>query len=247
MTRARKTKILGLIALVLTLPFLPHACSSAPLWYEAEPIEAWVVDEETDKPLADVIVVAHWQLEGGLEGGTNVGQMMVMETVTDSKGHFRFSAWGPKSRPWNVLWGGTLKTRSPGLILFKTGYRYRGLENDTTEKAIRGELDNPLRSIWTGKTIKLEKFEGEWDEYARHLLSLNTSLDFVLLPLHGNPCEWEQTPRILMALYAEQKSLEERKIRSFSSPQSFLLANDSRLVSKGCRSPKDFLNETDNK
>jgi hypothetical protein len=47
--------------------------------YSAMPIEAWVVDTETNQPVPGVIVIASWVLEGGLEGGNQLDRMMVME------------------------------------------------------------------------------------------------------------------------------------------------------------------------
>ena len=164
--------------------------------YKAEPIEAWVVDAETNQPLEGVIVVAHWQLKGGIEGGNPVGQMMVMETVTDDKGRFHFPGWGPKLRSLD----GRLKTQSPSILLFKSGYSYRELENALTSKTLRGELDTPLRSDWDGKMIKLEKFGGSLREYERHLAFLRTSLGFAY---DGEHCEWKEVPRMIVSQHKE--------------------------------------------
>ena len=68
--------------------FSLQACSNT---YSAKAIEAWVVDAETKKPLEGVIVVAHWELNYGLEGG-GAYQLQVMEDVTDKKGRFYFPA-----------------------------------------------------------------------------------------------------------------------------------------------------------
>ena len=108
-----------LLRTVLTLFMLTPLLSYGFFTYTAEPIEAWVVDPETNQPLQDVIVVAHWQLKGGLEGGNRVGQMMVMETVTDAQGRFYFPGWGPKFRPLN----GELKTGSPRIAAFQERVR----------------------------------------------------------------------------------------------------------------------------
>src|SRR5690348_13390482 len=82
-----------IVALLSVLILSLQACTTSATYYSAEPITAWVVDAETKQPLAGVNVVAHWQLEGGLEGGNNIGQMMVMEAVTDTAGKFSFPAW----------------------------------------------------------------------------------------------------------------------------------------------------------
>lgn len=142
------------IALLALL--LPLQVCAAPFWYTAEPIQGNVVDAETGQPLEGVIVTANWQLEGGIEGSYPVGQMMVMETVTDKNGRYRFPGWGPKRRPLS----GRIRTSGPQLLLFKSGYEYAELENALNDKSLRGELENPLRSDWSGKTVRLERFTG---------------------------------------------------------------------------------------
>ena len=113
--------------LLFALLILPlSGCAS--LQYSAEPIEAWVVDAETKRPLEGAIVVAHWELKGGLEGGNIQGQIMVMESVTDKAGRFYFPAWGPT---WHIAspWWGYLSDSDPELLLFKSGYGYVSVSN----------------------------------------------------------------------------------------------------------------------
>lgn len=188
------------------LRFLFFAAMLLPLqscafYYKAEPIEAWVIDADTKQPLEGVIVVAHWQLKGGLEGGNPIGQMMIMETVTDAKGRFYFPGWGPKLRPFT----GSLKTQSPGLLLFKSGYEYQGLENQLTGKILRGELDIPLRSDWNNQEIELKKFKGAEAEYAEQVHYLDNNLEWAR---YGEDCEWKQVPRMLVALQRAGEKVE---------------------------------------
>src|SRR2546422_4340820 len=91
----------GLSARVLTLSVpllgLPlSACHSLTFFYSAEAIEGSVADAETGRPLEGVIAVAHWQLKGGFEGGTPIGELQILEAVTDPNGRYSFPAWGPK-------------------------------------------------------------------------------------------------------------------------------------------------------
>lgn len=174
--------------------------------YQAEPIQAWVVDAETNQPLEGVIVAAHWQLKGGLEGGNPVGQMMVMETVTDAKGRFYFPGWGPKLRSLK----GKLKTESPGLVLFRSGYAYRELENHLTLKALRGELEIPLRSDWDKKTIPMEEFKGTREEYAEHVHSLDNGIEWAR---YGENCEWKEIPRMLVEIHHLGKQFDAHGIK----------------------------------
>lgn len=85
-----------LLAILLPLP----GCVTYPREYSAEAIEGWVVDGETGKPIEGVNVTANWELEIDTPGGRSaVGQMMIMETVTDAAGRYYFPAWGPKPVP----------------------------------------------------------------------------------------------------------------------------------------------------
>lgn len=206
--------------------------------YKAEPIEAWVVDAATNQPIEGVIVVAHWQLKGGLEGGNPVGQMMVMETVTDAKGRFYFRGWGPKLRSLE----GRLKTQSPNLLLFMSGYGYRELENALTNKALRGDLDLPLRSDWDKKTIKMEKFGGAQKEYKDMFEYFNHALERIATEKPVD-CHWKKIQKAIRVMNQERRRLVTLGINSntLSSIDNELLINDKFYTEKGgCGSPKDF-------
>jgi hypothetical protein len=181
-----------LIALILPL----QACATN---YSAESIQARVVDSETKQPLAGVNVVANWQLEGGLEGGTNLGQMMVMETVTESAGQFSFPAWGPKAMPSGyplVYQNARLKDMDPQLLLFKSGYNYLALYNDKTWEQKRGTGLSVRTSDWNGKTIEMRRFKGNIEDYATELSFLENRLedaailDYAELP--RDHCKWKK-------------------------------------------------------
>jgi hypothetical protein len=198
-----RTSFLLFIGLLLLGSAPLQACAFVPPpMYSAEAIEAWVVDEQTGHPLDGVVVVAHWALRGGVFSKNTIGQLMILETVTDAKGRFAFPAWGPKLRPVT----GFLHNRDPAILLFKTGYHPRGLENDATEQVNTSAV---RRSEWNGKTIKFKKFEGSLAEYARRLIFFDTDLGFIQ---HGRNCEWKEIPRLLMALDQQEKSFRDQKV-----------------------------------
>lgn len=233
MSILHKSRYVLLLALLLPL----HACG-APFWYKAEPIEAWVADAETNQPLEGVIVVAHWQLKGGLEGGNPVGEMMVMETLTDAKGRFYFPGWGPKLRSLE----GRLKTQSPRILLFKSGYEYRGLENKLNHKSLRGDLDKPLRSDWNDKTIKLERFKGGLEKYEELFEDFNHALERMATDQPGK-CNWKNIPMTIRAMNQERKRLIALGVttNTLSTIDNELLMNDPFYTKKGgCGSPKEF-------
>lgn len=183
--------------IVLLIPL-----QSCAVYYSAAPIEAWVVDAETGKPLEGVIVTANWQLKGGLEGGNEIGQMMVMEAVTDKNGRFFIPAWGPKKNNTE----GHIKDEAPRLLLFKSGYSYLRLFNDTAVTARPGPS---LKSDWNGKAIKMEKFKGPLDEYAQNIYELSSNVDSVIDISKGvQDCYWKQIPLMLVALNNMSLSFE---------------------------------------
>lgn len=215
------------VVLLGTASALP-ACAT-PLTYSAEPIEAKVIDAETKQPLEGVIVTANWELRGGPSpgGSTAVGQLMVMETVTDKNGRFHFPAWGPKLRPPLT----ELHNHDPQLLLFKSGYRYAELANEPRYMYQPETILEPVRrSDWNGKMIEMKPFRGSLEEWARHLGFLMTSLRFV-----EENCNWKKTPRIILALDPEKERLRKSGIiRTFYSV-SYLPTNE-----KVCGSPQEF-------
>jgi hypothetical protein len=209
--------------------FLVLACSAAlpacagPLRYSAAPIEAWVVDKETNQPLEGVVVVAHWALESTsriVPHQTNpAGSLMILEAVTGKDGRFYFPAWGPK---WH-LGSGELTDSDPELILFKNGYKYIHVSNSRYLRPSKysdvgkpsGTESKPTGSkrisFWSRERIELEKFRGTMDEYAKHLSSLDISLRFAY---DNENCEMKQVPKMIIALHYEEKHFKEAKVYS---------------------------------
>lgn len=226
----KQTSIALLFGTVLSLV----ACSTT---YRAEPIEAWVVDADTGKPIEGVVVTANWELERGTAGGfVPFGQIMVMETVTDSKGRFYFPAWGPKSTPVYlpiplIENSPQLVDRDPQILLFKSGYRWRGLENYPLTNYNKGSLH---KSDWNGKTIKIEKFKGSLREYADQLTFIRTPLRFV-----EQDCNWKATPRMILALDQEYRIFQTNGISTALHLIS-TLEGISQSSGRDCGSAKDF-------
>lgn len=223
-----------LLGRILPLAFLPlQACATT---YSAEPIEAWVVDAETTQPIEGVVITANWELEEGTVGGNRpAGQIMVVETVTDNKGRFYFSAWGPKSThltlPHPLTSEPHLVNRDPHLLFFKSGYKWLGLENSFSFDYNKGSL---RKSDWNGKTIKLEKFKGSLKEYAAHLNFLTTPLRFV-----EEDCNWKAIPRIILAVDEEYRLFRKNGI-STGLHLIDTLEGVSRSVGRQCGSAREF-------
>lgn len=213
-----------LMFLVLcTLHMLP-ACAG-PVTYSAEPTEAKIIDVETKQPVEGVVVVAHWVLEGGLHLD-RVGDLVILETITDKQGRFHFPAWGP-IRHWK---NSRLTYMDPRILIFKSGYEYQVLSNRLTTAALKGEGGPVRRSDWNGKTIALKPFKGTGEEYAHHLSFLHTSLRSVL-----EDCNWKKIPRMLLALKKQKDFFRKHNIR-----HSLYAADYIPTDEKQCGSPEKF-------
>jgi hypothetical protein len=195
---ARQFWILVTLGLGVSLP--AHAFT---LYYTADPIEAKVIDADTKQPLEGVVVVAHWELVLSSPGGDSpAGQLMVMEAVTDKNGTFRIPGWGPKLAIRSHL----SDYRDPELLLFKSGYEYRGLNN-----ALTGEDRGAhRRSDWDGKTIDMKLFKGTEEEYAEQVYKLDGNFDTIR---DGKDCEWKKIPRMLVALDRMREHFDKEGIK----------------------------------
>jgi hypothetical protein len=236
--------------------FFVLACSTAlpacagSLRYSAAPIEAWVVDKETDQPLEGVIVVAHWALERTsrlIPHQTNrAGSLMILEAVTDKDGRFYFPAWGPK---WH-LGSGELTDSDPELILFKSDYKYLRVSNSQYMRPSKysdvgkpsGTESKPTGSkrisFWSGERIKLERFKGTEKEYAEHVHSLDNGLEFAR---YGEDCEWKKIPRMLIALHRMSEYFDSKgvKLRGWQIGARIRKVTDVGNE-KQCGSPQEF-------
>lgn len=222
-----------LIMLMLVLGLPVEACTIRPLTYSAEAIEAWVIDEDTGQPLEGVIVVANWELMGGIHPDI-VGSLMLMETTTDAAGRFFFPAWGPKLRPL----GKYLHTGDPSLLFFKSGYRFQGQQNSLRAKVDRSSL---RRSEWHGKTIAMKKFEGNLEEYADHLGDLDDRLEF--FAFRHDDCAWQHIPHMLVAMHLENKRFREQGLRDSSYYPSSIETRErhNKSALAECGSVREFL------
>ena len=224
----RKLLFFPLLVMVLLLPL--QSCAFV---YSAEPIEGWVVDAETGKPLEGVNIVAHWQLRGGVMEDNPIAQIHIDEAITDQNGRYAFKGWGPK---FALL--GHLRSESPGLIFFKSGYKYLGLLN---------MLGNSTsKSDWNKKTVKMERFKGTLKEYAEYLSSTSlSSLWYIGFAAptggkSGRHCGFTSFPQMLRALDKLESEYRAAGI-THGTVVSDLKSSDNLLKDTGCGSVFDIL------
>lgn len=208
----------------LWAPLSAHA-----ILYRADPIEAWVIDAESGRPVDGALVIANWQLEGGLDSGIPRGQLQLLETVTDSAGRFTFPGWGPR-----ISFSGHASWKWPQILVFKPGYRYARVMNEpaTGREAV-------ARSEWHGKKISIARVDDN-AKYIAEYQALNREIDWIGRT-SGDECTWRRMPGILRAIAAEDIRLEALGLRNFDSFAKTLRNNEGYFASKGCGSAKELL------
>lgn len=218
--------------------FLLTSCAGYEAGYSAKATEAWVVDAATGKPIEGVIAVAHWELSAGaMKARSRLVQLKVLETVTDKEGRLFFPAWGPERNPSMV---GYIEDNDPGIILFKSGYAPRFLQNRLEARA--GAL---RQSDWSGKTIALARAADNEEKYLREFQVLNQELRSIVED--ASACNWKKIPRMLRAIYAERLAMVGKGLTGgrfgFGSVDLMLINNADRFSREGgseCGSPRDL-------
>jgi hypothetical protein len=119
----------------LVMPLPSHAGASR---ISAQAVEGWVVDG-AGKPLPDVVVMAHWTLEGSMIGPTT-RELTILETTTDASGHYFIPAWGPKDVSFPLY----MLSDDPLLHFFKSGYQFVTKDNRANVSRERRQGDAEL-------------------------------------------------------------------------------------------------------
>ena len=207
------------------LPILP---SPWPPFYWALPVHGQVIDADTGQPLEGVIVAAHWELRDTGWTGSPVGQVAVMEDVTDNKGAFTFRWWRPRLR-WR-FWG-LLRSDAPGMLFFRSGYKWASCSNHRVNY-----IYFPFPSSdCDGAIIKLKKFQGSELEYVKNVEQLDRELEFAF---DHHDCSWKKIPRMLVAMDAEGTRLA--AVQGYRTIHSLETRAD-RANERWCGSIKKYL------
>jgi hypothetical protein len=186
-------KVVGCMSIAVAVA----ACEGSP-YYTSDPIEAWVVDAETGKPIEGAVVTANWQLVAfGLDtGGRRLRQLEVMETVTDKNGRFYL----PGFTKLNPTMDG-LREEDPQIRIFKSGYEYSGF---TSRYPVANPSPGPHRhSKADGETFKLKPAGPDLAKYAFHLRFLDTDLSALVYSGMGY-----RIPKMILALNCERLRLK---------------------------------------
>ena len=195
------------LAVLMLVALAVQSCAFS---YSAKPIHASVIDAETKAPLPGVIVVAHWVVNFGLEGGSGT-DLVLMETVTDAEGQFSFPAWGPVALPSDLPIEARMKEQSPELILVREGYQLRVLNNDLpVSQQASGGL-GVRKSDWNGQTIPLKPFRGSPASYGVMLSGVLTGITY-------RDCRFRHVPKLMSHLMKIEKELRDAHTPNYALP-----------------------------
>ena len=197
--RSSEMNVLFRFLLIMTIAATMEACADP--YFTAAPIEAWVVDAETGQAIEGAVVTANWQLVGfGFDtGGRKLGQLEVMETVTDQNGRFYF----PGFTKVNIS-GNQLREEDPQILIFKTGYRYMRITNQYPIGK-EGEQGAHRKSPIVGQRLKMVKADQDVKKYAFNLDFLTSYLSRLA---DGGGAS--AIPRMIRALGCERQRLVAR-------------------------------------
>ena len=187
---------LARLLLIALLPLAIEACADP--YYTIAPIEAWVVDADTGAPIEGAVVTANWQLVGFSydTGGRKLGQLEVMETVTDKNGRFYFPGFSKVNLSGNVL-----REEDPQILIFKSGYRYMRWTSDYPIGK-EEEQGSYRRSGVNGQKLRMARADSEAKKVAFNLAFLSDYL--AVLSQGGNA---ERIPTMLRVLACERRRL----------------------------------------
>ena len=216
-------KRFGKLFALLTF-FLLTSCGGTP-YYRAAPIDAVVVDAETNMPIEGALVVANWQLVvGALDGYRNKGQLQVKETSTDKAGRFHFNGF-TKLNPMFY----DLRGLDPQVLIFKGGYEYERVNNSYgpispgayREAAVNGAVVRLKKLV----PVTIGHKEGYHMSLAIHFNSI------------VEDCEWKQIPRMIRAMEAEAQRL---KILAPNAYVGVLTIDEIESYKEKCGSAVEF-------
>lgn len=173
------------------------ACDGS-LYYISDPIEAWVVDAETGKPIEGAIVTANWQLVAfGLDtGGRKLRQLEVLETTTDKDGRFRF----PGFTKLNVALE-ELREDDPQIRIFKSGYEYSGFSSSYPINNLSPGAHRHSKA--DASTFRLRPADADVRRYAFRLGFLGADLSAIISSGNGR-----RISRMVLALNCERDRLK---------------------------------------
>lgn len=200
--------------------------------YFGDPVEGWVIDSTTQKPIPNVVVHIEWDAESvGLWAHYNY-LLHIDETVTDQNGYFKFPVWGPKQAKQDTV------GKSPTLIFFKENFYIERVHYFHLKQKYEGEKAIPFSFNWRlipksyplsdNKVVAMKPFDGDLKKYVEDIDHFSS---FRLNQILHTGCErWSNIPKTIGRLFKVKKQLKEelakRGITETSKRELVITYND---------------------
>ena len=187
------------LVLLACASLLLSGCSGP--WWSPD-ITARVVSKD-GSPIEGAIVLLRWS-PASFEGA-ETESVAVLDARTDSEGRFKINRWGPKFRSIFEYMGAD----QPVAYIFKDGFDPIYLYN---ERYIQGwRSKHRIQWLYDGKTLALQKHEGDMASYAAVLDDFWRRLgpDMVF-----RRCNWSKAPALFEALGRLKIVFDERSVPS---------------------------------
>lgn len=159
------------ILALLIITSISGACTHFGM-FEVPPVQGRVIDSETKLPLEGVVIVAERAIKGGRHTDTT-GYLPTQQALTNMNGVYNLPELGVVSADNHI------DIAAPYLYIFKAGYKVRVVHNRQAYVSNEGDfrrmtmddarLEYKRISVWDGRDIELEKYEGTEKEYEQAL------------------------------------------------------------------------------
>ncbi len=190
--------------------------------YTSNPIRGTIIDDKTRNPIEGAIIVATWELVGGVHNQYQ-GPLKITETTSGNDGTYTLPAWGP-----TVTSAGRVRASNPRIQVYKWGYRIRVFSNREY-----GSADTSISSQWNGKDLALEPDDPSSNEYLSHLgAQLMSSFHRVI---RLDPCMWHSFPLLT------QESLRVRSILEANNMSMSIPSAERMAIGGRCGNISDIL------
>jgi len=206
------------------------------VWFSTE-FRARVVDESTGRPVPGAIVLATWELMGGVFHMSTQGVLKVSEVVTGPDGAFHIPAWGPR-----FAFGlGRLQTQQPHMRILSPGYYPLFVDNQPQPMTVDNyaRADTLIRFLYQDQDLKLKPRDQDLAAYEGTLNYLvGTELAFIYYNIRRG-CDWRSAPRTLA--FVHDRKLELSRYKRGAS--LYYVTQLSRQTECGDTSPADLARE----
>jgi hypothetical protein len=165
-------------------------------WYSPEMRARVTTPDGT--PIEGAIVVASWQLRYGVHGQI-LGQLEVVEAITDSRGKFTIPAWGPR-----YVSPGGIEDSEPTIRIFHRQFVPSILRN--IDDVSMHTSPKVIRFRYQDQDIVLAPFTGALSDYEEISHEFFHSIDFIFS--YWDKCYWAGMPNFLFRLQHLHDDLE---------------------------------------